>query len=331
MKLDCPKNRKLIKQFPFVKKILDDWIGPYAGWNENAKDARRVDRLIVRVQKADGDLLFRVADNVGLSNNGFIFSTKSDREGQVMRRGEYIYATNKGGKIINRLSWIGENNPERESPMYAKEIFWQFSPKRSNPNFILKGVGCLVWVTVEAWHKHNKNDPQNPFGEFCDRSITITIYLEPNCGYHDLLENSNVYQNLRLNTKVLTQGDFDKDIAIITIHGQLAELCVLFQDDVYFNGMKEAYDKIRTKGASIEGSPVKILLYEACGYQRIMLEDAEAYITLQIRPGANHLYVLGCDGTLPQIRHIVKTAVNFWKNHPDCQNAIKSNKDVSLG
>ena len=340
MRVNAKKNQELIKQYPFVVEILDQWMEPYAGWNREAKDAKRIDDLTIKVEKTDGDLMFRRADNVGLGDSSCIFQFKGNRKDQVMRRGEYAFAVDKDGKIINRLDFPRNDEERRKSldEVYAWWVLWK--TKRLNASStgylhfdaLWKETKYIVWVTVEAWHVDTKNNdaPQSRFGEFRDRAVHVTIYGEPDEGFEELQTNANVYQNLWLDTHVMMRGMLNKDHNIVSIGGMLYEMCILFQDEVYFNGMKAILDGGKFRGASGQFGPVKVFAAEMCGYDRVMLEDAVSYITFQLRPDSRHMYVLGQQGTLLQIRNLVRTVVRMWNQKPELRESFKPDKNVSV-
>ncbi|MDO8676581.1 MAG: hypothetical protein Q7K16_02935 [Candidatus Azambacteria bacterium] len=335
MNPNASKNRGLIKQYPFVSDILDQWMEPYASWSKDAKDAKNVNDLTIRVEKADGDLMFRRADNVGLGDSSCIFQFKDNRKDQVMRRGEYLFAIDDKGKIVNRVNWPRNDEERRKvGEIYGFSALWGMKHEEaghySNP--IWDKVKCLVWVTVEAWHMDTKNDdvPGGRFGEFRDRSINITIYGKPEQGFNKLREESSVYENLSLDNRLMTRGVIKKNHDIVSIGGMLYEMCITFQDEVYFNGMKEVLDSGQFRGASGQFGTVKVLCAEMCGYDRVMLEDATSYVSFQLRPGSKHMYVLGQRGTLPQIRNLVRTVVLMWSQKPELRATFKPDENVSV-
>ncbi len=346
MNPNASKNRELIKQYPFVSDILSARMEPNGEWRSGIEKTpgwvnvamTMVDDLTIRVEKADGDLMFRRADNVGLGESSCIFQFKGNRKDQIMRRGEYAFAIDGKGKIVNRASWP-RNDEERRTTgeVYGWSALW--AGRSTFPNGearytdpIWAKVKYLVWVTVEAWHTDTKNDdaPGGRFGEFRDRSIHITIYGEPNQGFEKLQKESSVYTNLSLDSRLMTRGVLDKDYDIVNMGGMLYEMCITFQDEVYFNGMKEVLDGGKHRGASGQFGTVKVLCAEMCGYDRVMLEDAASYVTFQLRPDSKHMYVLGQQGTLPQIRNLVRTVVRTWNQRPELRAAFKPNKNVSV-
>lgn len=347
MKPHAKKNRKLTEQYPFVRDILYKRMEPHAPWSLSVMESTDVDDLTIRVEKADGDLMFRRADNVGLGESSCIFGLKGDdRKDQVMRRGEYAFAVDKDGRIINRLDFPRNQREQCQSlgEVYAWQVLWlSKSPNATGTGYLHSGCLCqetkyLVWVTVEAWHTDTKDHdvPDGRFGEFRDRSIHITIYGEPDQGFKELQEQASVYENLWLDTRVLTRGALNKNHDIVSIGGMLYEMCIMFQDEVYFNGMKEVLDGGEFRGASGQFGginhfgTVKVLCAEMCGYDRVMLEDTASYVTFQLRPGSKHMYVLGQQGKLPQIRNLVRTVVRLWRERPDLRAAFKPNPNVSV-
>ena len=155
MNPNASKNRQLIKQYPFVSDILSTGMEPYANIIDEAK---RVDDLTIRVEKADGDLMFRRANNVGLGDSSCIFQFNGNRKNQVMRQGEYLFAIDSKGKIINRVNWPRNDEEKRKTgEVYGWSALWAVrstSPfgKPSYTNPIWDKVEQLVWVTVEVWH-----------------------------------------------------------------------------------------------------------------------------------------------------------------------------------
>lgn len=333
MKTDARKNHKLVQQYPFISDILFTDMEPYDGTGGTS-----VDDLTIRVEKADGDLMFRRADNVGLGDSSGIFQFKGNRKDQIMRRGEYLFAINGAGEIVNRVIWP-RNDGER---IAIGEIYgWSalYAGRNKFPNgelwytgSIVRQVKYLVWVTVEAWYTDTNNDdvPGGRFGEFIDRSIHITIYREPDQGFESLQEESSVYTNLSLDTHVMTHGVIDRNHEIVRIGGMLYEMCITFQDEVYFNGMKEVLDGGKYRGASGQFGAVKVLCAEMCGYDRVMLEDSASYVTFQLRPCSKHMYVLGQRGTLPQIRNLVRTVVRMWNQKPELRKTFKPDRNVAV-
>ncbi len=333
MNPNSSKNRDLIKQYPFVSDILSIRMEPHDG-----QGGASVSDLTIRVEKADGDLMFRRADNAGLGDSSFIFQSKSDRKDQVMRRGEHLFAIDGKGKIVNRVNWP-RNDKERRmtGEIYAWAALWTervpfANGKEGYSNPIWDSVKHLVWVTVEVWHTDTKNDdaPGGRFGKFRDRSIHITIYGAPEQGFKKLQRESSVYTNLSLDSQLMTRGAIEKDHDIVSMGGMLYEMCITFQDEVYFNGMKQILDSGKYRGASGQFGTAKVLCAEMCGYDRVMLENATSYVTFQLRPDSKQMYVVGQRGTLPQIRNLVRTVVRMWNQKPELRAAFKPDENVSV-
>jgi hypothetical protein len=126
------------------------------------------------------------------------------------------------------------------------------------------------------------------------------------------------------------QAFFDNNRDVTIIGGRLDELCRLFQEDVYFNGMKDILDQGNNRGASGQFGSVKVLCAEMCGYDRVMLEDAMSWMSFQLRPEAKMMYVLGMNGTLPQLRNLVKNVIKMWNEKPECRASFVPDKNVSV-
>jgi hypothetical protein len=197
MRRDARKNRNLIKQFPFIEYILKLKMVPDGTNLRLEKDPRCVDGLTIRVQKADGDLLFRQAKNTGLGDSSLIFSTDEDRKDQVMRRGEYLFAVDDRNEILNRLDWpLNEQQAARRYPVYARNVLWATRhPDGHLSDPIWDKVAYLVWVSVSAWHTDTRVDgePESRFGECLERNVEVTVYRKPDCGFRKLEERSSIW------------------------------------------------------------------------------------------------------------------------------------------
>lgn len=335
MKVEAEKNQRLIRQYPFILDILSETMEPYASLGGKIKEVTHVDDLTINIEKADGDLMFRQANNVGLGDLSFVSSRKSNRENQIMRQGEYFFAINCEGKIVNRVNWPRNdeewvNVSAARGETYGWSVFWtgQSTFPSGNPCFtnpIWDSVNYLVWVTVKAWY-HVENDNFR----FHDRLVQVTIYKKPDRGFEKLQKEADVYTNLCLNTGMMMRGMFNKNYDIMSIGGMLYEMCITFQDEVYFNGMKAILDGGEFRGAFGQFGSVKVLAAKTCGYDRVMLEDFASYITFQLRPNSRHMYVLGQQGTLPQIRNLVRTVTRMWNQNPELRAVFKPSKNVSV-
>jgi hypothetical protein len=338
LKPNSTKNTALLKQYPFVADIIKMPLEPTAQSTNHPYNY--LDDLAIKVEKADGDLMLRRADNVGLGDYSCVFHITGKRQDQVMRRAEYVFAIGENDKIINRLNFPRNDEEQRrvEGEIYAWMVLFASKMRNaSNTGNLYTDALCdktkyMVWVTVEAWHMNTRNDnsPGARFGEFCDRAMHITIYSAPEEGFAKLQENASPYSNLFLDSRMMTRGVLNKNYDVVTIGGMLYEMCITFQDEVYFNGMKEVLDNGKHRGASGQFGSVKVLCAEMCGYDRVMLEDATSWVSFQLRPGSKYMYVLGQQGTLPQIRNLVRTVVKAWNEKPELRDSFTSDKEVSV-
>lgn len=338
MKKTSKKIQELIGNFPFVSDILLTEMKPLAPLTDCADAENLIDDLTIRIQKADRDLMYRKANNVGLVDSSSFFFTSGGHINQVMKQGEYFFAIDSSGKILNCVNWLRKGEEDWPSgEIYGWAVLWssrfQFPNGEwgySNP--IWGSVKYLAWVTVQTYHVDTKNDELTGgrFGKFLHRSINITIYGEPDEGFEKLAKNANVYENLFLDNQTVMTGCFEKSLDITRMLGMLDEICISFQDEVYFNGMKQVLDNGEYRGASGQFGAVKVLCVTMCGYERIMLEDHSSYVSFQLRPDSRYMYVLGQNGTLPQIRNLVRTVTRMWNQKPESRETFKPNENVSV-
>lgn len=316
MKITAPKNKKLIAQFPFLIKILNEEMEPYGEPLLNG-----FDEFSVKVQYADGDLMYRVADNIGLGENSYCYSEK--KEGQIMKKGEYLFAIDDQGNILRRVSWP-RNREERSmvGAVYGRNSMRKIPDNRELEEYIGDKVKHLVWVTIGAWHidTHKDTFPGERFGRFVSRDIQIVIYQEPKCGFDKLYEDSNVFDNLRLNREVLDRGFFRKNSDILQIMGNLDELCRLFQDDVFDNGLKDMIERKCAGGISAMLGSVKV----SAALDRIEIQDSVSLLLIGVYPDSGRLRFVVQDGTLPQLRNLVKTVVRYWNSGLEGRSNFKS-------
>jgi hypothetical protein len=331
MNPNATKNREFMKQFTFLPAILNSDMEPYGFPLKNV-----VNDLTVKVEKADGDLMYRRASNTGLSENSWCFQTKGKHKDHAMRCGEYIFAIGEDGNILNRVNWPRNAEERRQvgEEIYAWSVLWSergtfATCKTAYSSPIWDKVKYLVWVSIDAWHLDTKNT-EDRFGDFVERVVRVTVYTEPEQGFEKLQRESGVYTNLWLNSDVMMRGALKNDHDILTINGMLYEMCKTFEEEVYFAGMKDVLDKGQYRGASGQFGSAKVLCAELCGYERIMLEDSVCYITFQLQPESKNMYVLGQQGTLPQIRNLVRTVVRMWRENPKVRTGFKPDKKVSV-
>lgn len=334
MKPDSNKNQKLIKQYPFVSTILNQWMWPLASWYMNANEAKRATDLTIRVEKADGNLMYRRADFVGYDSNSCFLPFEGKHKNQVGRQGEHLFAIDAEGKIINRVAYPRTSEERRISgDVYGWAALWAKSNTAghySNP--LWKETKYLVWVSIHTWHEDTRSEVSMGcrFGDFVERSVLITIYSAPDCGFEKLQDEASFEENLWLDSKILMNAIFENNREIIAIGGRLDELCRMFQDEVYFDGMKNILDEGEVRGASGQLGSVKVLCAEMCGYDRVMLQDSSSWISFQLRPGQRMMYVLGMGGTLPQLRNLVRSVAKLWHEKHELRNEFKPDRNVSV-
>lgn len=328
MNTDSAKNERLIKQFPFLSVILAEGMEPFGEPNHDL-----IHNLIIKVERADGDLMYYQAENIGLGEASFLCSSKKDRESQVGRVGEYLFAIGGNDEILNRLNWPKNDEEKRKSYMiYGHHVLWGSNSGSMYSNCLCDRTEYIVLVKVSAWYKDTRKDdrPSGRFGQFLGRHLGITVYIKPKQGFSKLREDASVYENLYLKSGILADGVIRKDIDYITICGMLGELARLFQDEVYSNGLKEMYDKFPTRGGSGIFGSVKVMATDLCGYDRIQLEDSNSWISFQKHDSSQWMSAIGMGGTLPQLRNLVKTVVKKWNESPDARLNFKSDGKISV-
>lgn len=332
MRPDSDKIKKLTKQHPVIAEILT--IDFEARGNVDGS-LTRVDDIDVRVERADGNLMFRQARNSGLGDSSFLFTTDGKQKDHLGRRFECMLAVNTKGTIIDVLRWPRNDEEQRGKPeLYASAIGWYVRDLNrglmSDPYWDM--IESLVWVRVTTWHEDTRKDdgPESRFGELRSRELDVTIYTEPDGGFEKLEKDACFEKNLRLTTRTMTNGVIRGNTEIIRLGGMLDEMCRQFAEDVFFNGMKEVLDGGKVRGASGQFGSTKVLAGELCGYDRVMLEDPVCFVTFQRRPDSDWMYVLGMDGTLPQLRAMIRSMIRAWQNDPTARESFKPDRKISV-
>jgi len=327
MDANAPKNQQLIEQYA-LKGILQENLPPLGRVIGNIS---LIDDLHIRVERADGNLLYRRANNVGLGKDeSYLFTCDGKHANQIGKRGEYLFAINRYGKIIKRVNWPQDDDEERSmGHVYAWNALWKTKTGKgtfSNP--IGDQVHSLVWLTIHTWHTNTGS--LDRLGNFLTRTVEVVIYLAPKEGFEKLQAESSFQDHVFLDSRFLMRGIFEKDMELCSMSGRLDELCTTFDDNVYRNGMANVLNNGKCRGASGQFGPIKVLCAEMCGYDRVMLQDAMSWMSFQMRPGTKTLYVLGMGGTLPQLRNLVQTVVRLWNTDATMRNAFRSDEEVSV-
>lgn len=306
MKPDSKKNKKLRKQYPFLESILSMALSPQAG-NRGAQ----INDLTIKVKRADGDLLYREAQNRGcLGNNTITDCTNESRKGQVVKRGEHCFAFSKDGEELNNLPHDDGSVPAG-LPVYVEQIFWKRITGNSRTGPIFEDVKFLVWLTVEAYYKDN-GDKENPYGEFVDRTLEVTIYKEPKAGFFNLYRNSRLEDHLFLSNKVFMRDAVRRERQLDTLTTRLQELADIFYESVYTQGMEEILEAVDFKGCSGEFGGVSVKATWGLGRVGVGLSNSEIDIEFNIIDETKVMYMNSVYGRLPAIRKLVMNVIQAW-------------------
>ena len=312
MKISSRAYQRLCSKFPFLKEIVE---------HQHIEPAPlrygKPDKVSVQTKVADGKTLFKYANNSGLTpNSGYICSLEKKRKGQIMRQCEVLFVIDRNNKIVNRQNWPAYSG----KPLYVKDALWKTTDGKIG-GWIPK---YLVWVTASSWHKDRQINDR--FGLLMERRLDIIIYTAPEDEFSELEQNSSLEDNVLLSNNVMVQAFENPELQLI--NGRLAELALLFQEEVYLNGLQEEFSGYQVRGASGSYEGVKFLMGEMCGYSRIQLENKHGWVSLQIRPDSQSVYICGLGGTLPCIRHLIKTICKGWTALN--RGWLKPNKNIGI-
>jgi hypothetical protein len=309
MKIDSRKNMKLMRQYPFVVDIIEQ-IGKSS-----------ITNLIIKVQKADADLMYRQPCNSGSIIDEVL--TGSDR---ILKREEFLLAIGDDGLVINRVDWPkSEDEKHKNMNLFGCAVLYVKgdADQGNDVKYIGDAIKYLVWVTVDG--RYMKTNPsetlQSGIGKLIDCAVAVIIYKKPAQGFADLETHSRRTDNLIITGDTLTYGVIKNDYEMIKIGGRLDELCQTFCEDVFVNGM---YAQVVDSDCFFSGrfGSVEAIYYQS----QIKLRDSQSWITFQIA-SEDHLYIYDMHGRFPELRNLIRSVVRVWQNS---ENRANFKLDVSI-
>lgn len=316
----------LLNQYFFLQKILESDLEPRI-----PKMSEGFHDLSIKVEKIDCKLLFRQAQNAGLGqDNSFTVNLETFiSSGLIAKKGEYLFALGENNLILNRLDWPKDDaERNRMGEIYAQAVFYTQRDEHGHySGQIHDQVKFLVWITIHEWHKDTfmENDR---FGQYGHTDVQLTVYKTPDCGIRALHGELDFADHLTLNIGVLMRAAVRHDNQITTLSGRLEELCRLFEDDVYQNGMKELFEAGEHEGASGQFGSIAILCHQASGMLSIRLQDPYCDISLRQYSTQKHMSVRAMNGTLTELRRLIKLMVKMWNEQPECRSSLKTDKEI---
>ena len=302
------KNEKLEKQYPFVGAILNQWMWPLAPWHENLNNAKRADKLTIKVEIADGDLMYRRSNFIGYDNCSAIFAFGGKHKGHIGLRGEHLFAVDGENKIINRLDWPRTQQQKwAKGETYGHLVLWRKEESRgwySDP--IWKQTEYIALVEIETWYEHIQGESDcYQRGEFLERIVKVTIYRRPKIGFEKLQDQSCLEDNLCLDSKVLLDAMLEDKRDIIAITGQLTELGRYFTDKVYNKGLRDVLIGY-IRGTSKQE---KVLCAEFGNDGQVVLENLDSALLLNALFKNNKQEIVAISGQLTELGRLFQDEV----------------------
>lgn len=144
----------------------------------------------------------------------------------------------------------------------------------------------------------------------------------PEEGFSKLQTRANVFESIYIDSETLVM--IQNDHYLVLIEGMLNELCRCFQDEVYFNGMKDILRNSKSGGFSGTFNSIKVLAAEVCGYERVVLEDDNCWISFQLSPNSNTMYIFDSGGVLSQLRSLVKDFIEIWNGNSENRKCLET-------
>lgn len=294
------------KQFPFLETVLDLPMDPQGG-----NEGTQIDELTIKVERADGDLLFRTAQNYGtLGERGVLISVEGPHKGTVSKQGEHLFAFSKDGELINTLA---QKRTDFGSPIYAEQIFWTLIQDNWRTGPLFGDIAKLVWVTVNAYYEDTGNSDDR-FGKFLERTVSVTIYQPPEEGFLKLEQDSRIEDHLLVTNNVLMQAALHPDKQIAAISARFCELAELFYHSVYTKGMEDALEKAEWKGCSGTFGDVSVKAVWGLHMVGVELSSPNADVEFRISDGSKVMFAGSVYGKLSEIRQLVIDVIIGWQN-----------------
>ena len=298
---------KLLKQFPFLNTIKNRNLNPF-----ERQYGPNVDDLTIKVERADGNLMYRAPDHVGTNGSKTRYFTvvSGPKSGLIGKQGEYCYAISHDGEVINSL-WQPFHDDKQ--PVYGSDVLWGVRSAGMKSDALFESTAYIVWVTVTVLYK--KSGSENwPCGDFVERSMSITVYRPPSEGFSKLEHNATIEDHLWLSNRVLTDAALSGDQRISGIGTRLHELGQVLYETVYSQGMKQTLEEGGWKGHSASFDEVEVKA--VWGFQRVGVElsNSTTYVEFHIHDDSNVMYMGAVQGRLPEVRKLVISTIQAWSD-----------------
>jgi hypothetical protein len=303
------KNKKLLKQFPFLYSCMHWGMVPASP----TSDPDKIDDLTISVQVADHDLMYLMLESVGIDGRGVtIFSPT--RKGQRGVSHDHMFALDCDGVKVRTA----------EPKTFVHEMFTGWLKD-------LLTIEYLVFVRITVWHKSaGEHGLEN--GDFVARTVEVIVYQKPKLGksFYDLFQESSYETNLVLCDRVIGSCMFVDRYKekIHHIMGMLSELCIQFEEGVVKNGMQQIIQKSGSDWLEGEYAGIEVLFGDQIGRPRIQLNDKNGnYVVFGINNNVSdknwRMNIAGELGKLPNIRRMIIAVIDTWKQFPESHQNFK--------
>ena len=315
------RYRKQEETYPFLSTIFGMDLEPLGIIQPDI-----IDRLQVFEDTADGGLMFRQANNLGLGDNRFFYTfRKTGPRRQITRQGEYVFVADEV-RILYGKKWPRNEEERRKRGEYYARDALLGSDGSAETATLMDKARYLVWVTAAVVHLDTRNDeaPESRFGKLMRRMLDITVYRAPREGWRRLYEESTPEDFLNLNERVCTRAILDGDREVLRLEEGIEELRKDFYEKVFQKGLGEI---LRAEGAAMAGSFGSLRMsYEAKGgFGKLLLEDAGSWIVFGVSRRQRCFTVISHWGRLSQLRSLVRGMIVAWNESPGAKLLFRKN------
>ena len=297
----------MMEEMPYLERIR--FWATHVG-----EEIAALEQVSIRVQRADPNLMFRVAKNVDPPN---FLREPSDPE-LTGSRTEYFYPINTDGVPGERREW--SLNQVFTWGQFVRDIFrshitdWCSGPKfydllGEDP---FEVVGSIVWVSSTIWHRRLKDHNLMPIGEAepVRAEIDITVYKAPKQGWRSLYLKADPLVNVTLSGHNLWPNQPRPDSFRLVALDLLDRLAIKFDAEVMREGLWKMI--VGTKCVSGMIGDVRVTASYMIGQYSISLESGDSQVSFV---GIEHLHQVGFEGiqgTLPSVFRMVDKVCARW-------------------
>ena len=302
----------MMEEMPYLRKIR--FWATHVG-----EEIAALEQVSIRVERADPNLMFRVAKNVDPP----VFLREVTDPELTGSRKEYFYPVNTDGVPGERHEWSLTTG--FTWGQFVRDIFRShITDWCSDPSFDdllgedpFEVVGSIVWVSSTIWHRTRKDHNLMPIGEVepIRVNIDITVYRAPKQGWRSLYLKADPLVNVTLTGHSLWPNHRRTDSFRSVALDLLDRLAIKFDAEV----MREGLWKIIGGKTSISGviGDVRVTATYMITQYSISLESGDSQVSFVGFRQLHHVGFENIQGTLSSVGQMVDKVCAKWSDMSD--------------